>query len=86
MKSTMSGIWFLVVAVGNLITGAINNNIANHGYFEKRLVGANYYWFFVGFICVFIVLFMFIAPRLKERSYIAEPEEEHKVIAETEKL
>ncbi|QKJ29618.1 POT family MFS transporter [Mucilaginibacter mali] len=86
MKSTMSGIWFLVVALGNLITAAVNNNIKNHGYFEAHLAGANYYWFFVGFIAVFIVLFMFIAPRLKEHNYIDDAENENKVVSETEKL
>jgi len=87
MKSTMSGIWFLVVALGNLFTGVINNNMANHGFFEKRLVGANYYWFFVGVILAFVVLFMFVAPRLKERSYITDPyEDENKIAADTEKL
>ncbi|RKR84750.1 POT family proton-dependent oligopeptide transporter [Mucilaginibacter gracilis] len=74
MKSTMSGIWFLVVALGNLFTGMINGNISNHGFFANYLVGANYYWFFVGVVAVFLLLFMFVAPHLKERSYIEHPD------------
>jgi len=73
MKSTMNGIWFLVVALGNLFTGMINGNISSGGIFSG-LVGAKYYWFFVGVVAAFLVLFMFIAPRLKERSYIDNPE------------
>ena len=73
MKSTMNGIWFLVVALGNLFTVMINGNISSGGIFSG-LVGAKYYWFFVGVVAAFLVLFMFIAPRLKERSYIDNPE------------
>jgi POT family proton-dependent oligopeptide transporter len=73
MKSTMNGIWFLVVALGNLFTGVINGNISSGGIFAG-LVGAKYYWFFVGVVTAFLVLFMLIAPRLKERSYIDNPE------------
>ncbi|WP_295655518.1 MFS transporter [uncultured Mucilaginibacter sp.] len=73
MKSTMNGIWFLVVAAGNLFTGIINGNISGGGIFSG-LVGAKYYWFFVGVVAAFLVLFMFVAPHLKERSYIDHPE------------
>lgn len=76
MKSTMTGIWFLVVSAGNLFTGAINNNIANHGYLEKKLIGANYEWFFVGVICLFTIVFMFVSPYIKEHNYVAESEGE----------
>jgi len=86
MKSTMSGIWFLVVALGNLFTGVINSNMANHGFLEKRLIGANYYWFFVGVITLFTVVYMFVSPRLKERNYITDPYEDNKIIADTNNL
>jgi proton-dependent oligopeptide transporter, POT family len=85
MKSTMTGIWFLVVSAGNLFTGAINGNMANHGFFEKRLVGANYEWFFVGVICVFTIVFMIVSPRMKERSYITDPYVDGEA-AETERI
>lgn len=86
MKSTMSGIWFLVVSLGNLFTAAINGNISNHGFLSTYLVGANYYWFFVGVIAVFVFAFVFIAPRLKERSYITDPYVDNQVIADTNNL
>lgn len=86
MKSTMSGIWFLVVSFGNLITALVNGFIEDGGWWAKNLKGANYEWFFVGFICVFIVLFIFVAPRLKERNYITDPVIDAEVAANAEKL
>lgn len=80
MKSTMSAIWLLTVAIGNVFVAIINSSISNKGFFS-RLEGANYYWFFVGLIAVFILVYLFVSPRLKERSYITEPEND--VIAET---
>jgi len=90
MKSTMTAIWLLVVSLGNFITAGVNGNIANKGFLAPYLIGANYYWFFVCFILVFIVAFMFVSPRLKEHNYITDPyidEAEHnKVIADTNNL
>jgi POT family proton-dependent oligopeptide transporter len=88
MKSTMTAIWLLVVSLGNLFTAAINNNMANHGYFEKRLVGANYEWFFVGVVLAFTIAFMFVSPRLKEHNYIDNPEAvpKNQIIADTDNL
>jgi proton-dependent oligopeptide transporter, POT family len=74
MKSTMTGIWFLVVSFGNLITALVNSFIEDGGWWTRNLKGANYEWFFVSFIGAFILLFLFIAPRLKERNYITDPE------------
>lgn len=95
MKSTMTAIWLLVVAVGNIITAVVNDNIADHGFLEKYLHGsnnANYYWFFVGFIMVFVVVFMFVSPHLKEHNYIEDPElapipvAMNKIIADSDNL
>jgi POT family proton-dependent oligopeptide transporter len=86
MKSTMTAIWFLVVSLGNLFTAAINGNKANHGFLAPYLVGADFYWFFVALISVFTIVFMFVSPRLKERSYITDPYIENKVIADTNNL
>ncbi|HVW95108.1 MAG TPA: MFS transporter [Mucilaginibacter sp.] len=86
MKSTMNGIWFLVVSAGNLITAVVNGFIADGGAWARLLKGANYEWFFVTFIMIFVVIFLFVAPRLKERSYITNPENENEVISETEHL
>ncbi len=75
MKSTMTAIWLLTVALGNVFTALINSSIYNGGFFA-RLEGADYYWFFVGLIFVFSVIYMIISPRLKERNYLVDPEAE----------
>ena len=76
MKSTMSAIWLLTVAAGNLFVGFINGNIADKGIFSRLTVTgyANYFWFFIALISAFIVLYLFVSPRLKERNYITDPE------------
>jgi len=86
MKSTMTGIWFLVVSAGNLITAQVNGYIANGGSLAHYLKGANYEWFFIIFIGIFVVVFMFVSPRLKERNYINDPYVENQVIADTNNL
>jgi POT family proton-dependent oligopeptide transporter len=87
MKSTMTGIWFLVVSAGNLFTALINGYIADGGFFARNLKGANYEWFFILIICAFIIVFMFVSPRLKERSYITDPYVgENEIIADTHDL
>jgi POT family proton-dependent oligopeptide transporter len=83
MKSTMTAIWLLTVAVGNLFVALLNHNIANGGFFS-RFTGAGYYWLFVGIGTAFIVIYLFVSPRLKERNYIADPYNE--VVAETDNL
>jgi POT family proton-dependent oligopeptide transporter len=86
MKSTMTGIWFLVVSFGNLITALVNGLIEDGGWWATNLKGANYEWFFVAFIGVFILLFLFISPRLKERNYITDPYVDNQVLADTNNL
>ena len=83
MKSTMSAIWLLTVAVGNVFVALVNGSISNKGFFAQ-LEGATYFWFFVGLMTAFLALFMVISPRLKEKSYIGVDENE--VIAETNNL
>ncbi|WP_214070987.1 POT family MFS transporter [Mucilaginibacter sp. dw_454] len=86
MKGTMSAIWLLTVAAGNLFDALINGNIASGGFFAQ-FHGASYYWLFVGICTAFLVIYLFIAPRLKERSYIEHPEAEvDEVIAQTNNL
>lgn len=66
MKSTMIAIWLLTTALGNLFTALVNRSISNNGFFSQ-FKGADYYWFFIGLLSVFIVLYLFISPRLRER-------------------
>jgi POT family proton-dependent oligopeptide transporter len=53
MKSTMSAIWFLTVAVGNMFVSVVNGSISNKGFFAQ-LEGATYFWFFVGLMMAFL--------------------------------
>jgi len=84
MKSTMSAIWLLTVALGNVFTAGVNNSISHGGFFAKYS-GASYYWLFVGIMMGFWVLFVLISPKLKEKSYINE-ESEELIEAETTNL
>ena len=84
MKSTMSAIWLLTVAIGNIFTAGVNNSISNGGFFAKYS-GASYYWLFVGIMMGFWILFVLISPRLKERSYIND-EADELIEAETTNL
>ncbi|MBK0379192.1 POT family MFS transporter [Mucilaginibacter segetis] len=82
MKSTMSAIWLLTVAAGNYFDVFVNGSIAEGGFFSK-FTGADYYWLFTGICGAFLLVYMFVAPRLKERNYIDEPEvTENEVVAE----
>ncbi|MFI5161534.1 MAG: MFS transporter [Sphingobacteriales bacterium] len=91
MKGTMTGIWYMVVAVGNMITALVNGNISNKGILAPYLVGANYYWYFdVGLIVAFIIVFLIVSPRMKEHNYIENPgdnaADHNKIIADTDNL
>jgi POT family proton-dependent oligopeptide transporter len=66
MKSTMIAIWLLTTALGNLFTALVNRSISTGGFFAQ-FKGADYYWFFIGLLCFFIVVYLFVSPRIKER-------------------
>ncbi len=69
MKSFIMGLWLLSVSFGNLIAGLVNSFIerADGTYL---LQGAEYFWFFAGLMFVTSIVFVFIAKRYKEESYI----------------
>ena len=64
----------------------VNGAIEGGGWWATNLKGANYEWFFVAFICVFIIAFLIISPRLKERNYITDPVSINQIASETERL
>ena len=66
MKSTMIAIWLLTTALGNLFTALVNRSISTGGFFAQ-FKGADYYWFFIGLLCLFIIVYLFVSPRIKER-------------------
>ncbi|MGG9970534.1 POT family MFS transporter [Ferruginibacter sp. SUN002] len=82
MKSTMNAIWLLTVSVGNLFVAAMNGNIASGGYFSK-FTGASYYWLYVGILSGFIIVYLLVSSRLKEKSYIVGEDEDAALLAES---
>ncbi len=71
LKSTMTAIWWLTLAAGNLFTAFVNHSISNHGIFA-RFTGASYYWLFVGIITAFLLVYILVSPYIKEKTYLAE--------------
>lgn len=71
LKSTMTAIWWLTLAIGNLFTAMVNHSISTGGMFAY-FTGARYYWLFNGIISVFIVLYLLISPHISEKTYLAE--------------
>ncbi len=69
MKSTMSALYLLGISVGNYFDSLVNKSIANNGFFGQ-FTGAKYYWLFIGIITVFFVIYLFVAKRLPEKSYV----------------
>ena len=74
MKSTMSALYLLGISAGNLLVGLINGNIVSKGFFSQ-FTGAKYYWLFIGILAVSFILFLLIAKRLPEKSYVGVEEE-----------
>lgn len=74
MKSTMSALYLLGISIGNYFDSLVNKSIANHGFFAQY-TGAKYYWLFIGILTGFFVLYLFVAKRLPEKSYVGVEEE-----------
>lgn len=74
MKSTMSALYLLGISVGNYFDSLVNKSIANGGFFAQY-TGAKYFWLFIGIIAAFFVLYLFVAKRLPEKSYVGVEEE-----------
>ena len=73
MKSTMSALYLLGISLGNYFTSLVNKSIAGNGFFAQY-TGAKYYWLFIAIITVFFLLYLFIAKRLPEKSYVGAEE------------
>jgi POT family proton-dependent oligopeptide transporter len=52
----------------------VNSSISNQGFFAQ-LEGATYFWFFVGLMMAFFILFILVSGSIKERSYIVSEAE-----------
>ena len=73
MKSTMSALYLLGISAGNLLVGLINGNIVSKGFFSQ-FTGAKYYWLFIGILAVSFVVFLLLAKKLPEKSYVGVEE------------
>ncbi len=71
MKSTMTALWYFTYSVGTFFTTLLNGNIAKNGVFAY-FTGARYFWLFVGICGFFVVLFIFVSPYIKEKSYLVD--------------
>jgi len=71
MKSFVMAVFFLSITLGNIFTGIVNAFIQNEDGTSK-LPGASYYWFFVITMAVTAVIFVFVAMRYRERTYIQD--------------
>ena len=69
MKSTMSALYLLTISLGNYFDSLVNKSIANNGFFAQY-TGAKYYWLFIGIIMAFFIVYIFVAKRLPEKSYV----------------
>ncbi len=74
MKSTIMACFLLSVTLGNVLVSVIQNNIKGGGFFAQ-FHGAGFFWLFVGICAATAVLFMFVSPFIKERSYIVSDHE-----------
>ncbi len=69
MKSTIMACYLLTVTIGNVLVSVIQNNIKSGGFFSQ-FQGADFYWLFTGICAATAVVFMFVSPFIKEKSYI----------------
>ncbi len=67
MKSFVMALYFLSIALGNLLTSAVNFVIEGDG--TDRLAGANYFWFFTFIMLVAALLFLRVSSRYQETGY-----------------
>lgn len=80
MKSFVMGLWLLSVALGNFITAQVTSRLEN-----IIVIGTpTYFWFFAGLMFVTALIFMLIASRYKEESYIQNRDEKPKPLSGSE--
>jgi POT family proton-dependent oligopeptide transporter len=74
MKSFVMGLWLLSVALGNLITAQVSSRLQ-----DFITIGTpTYFWFYAGLMIVTAFVFMLVARRYKEESYIQNRAEKPK--------
>ena len=71
MKSFLMAVFFLSITLGNTFTAIVNVFIRNEDG-SSKLEGASYFWFFAMMMFITAVLFIFVAVRYREKSYIQD--------------
>jgi POT family proton-dependent oligopeptide transporter len=71
MKSFIQAVFLLSVSVGNTFTSMVNAFIQNEDG-SSKLAGASYFLFFSGLMLVTAVVFIFVAAKYREKSYIQQ--------------
>jgi POT family proton-dependent oligopeptide transporter len=71
MKSFIQSLCLMSIAVGNAFTAAVNWFIENEDG-SSKLEGASYYWFFAAAMVITAVIFIFVAARYREKTYIQD--------------
>jgi POT family proton-dependent oligopeptide transporter len=74
MKSFIMAIFLLSISLGNAFTAVVNAVIENEDG-TRKLAGSSYFWFFTIVMLVTAVIFVFVAARYKEKSYIQDEAE-----------
>jgi proton-dependent oligopeptide transporter, POT family len=69
MKSTASALYLLGISMGNYFVSLVNGNIVAGGFFSQY-TGASYYWLFIKILAAFIILYLLVAKRLPEKTYV----------------
>ncbi len=71
MKSLVMALFLFSVSIGNLITAAVNKFIQRSDG-SVILEGASYYWFFAILITVAGLIYVFVASRYKEETFLQD--------------
>ena len=71
MKSLVMALFLFSVSIGNLITAAVNKFIQRPDG-SVILEGASYYWFFAILVTVAGLIYVFVASRYKEETFLQD--------------
>jgi POT family proton-dependent oligopeptide transporter len=71
MKSFLMAVFFLSVTLGDIFTAGVNYFIQNEDG-SSKLAGAGYYWFFAIMMLITAIIFVFVAAKYREKTYIQD--------------
>ena len=71
MYSFIMAVFFLSITLGNVFTAVVNIFIQNEDG-SSKLEGASYFWFFAIMMLLTAIIFVPVAARYKEKTYIQD--------------